>query len=253
MITKINSIYRRALSAARVISHLLPLTSYLLFLFYSLNLGAQRMTESLHKLQYAEMVINSLYVDSVDEAKLAEDGIRGMLSKLDPHSSYSTPKEVKELKEPLDGNFEGIGVQFNMMEDTLIVIQPVSNGPSERVGIIAGDRIVSVNDTAIAGVKMSKEEIMKRLRGPKGTKVELGVVRQGIGETLKFTVAGSADSATGTKAGNQALSQKRADYIFNLLTDKYGLTSDNFTVKALGGVDTAADPQLDRAVYIENN
>ena len=134
------------------------------------------------------MVINSLYVDSVDEVKLVEDGIRGMLSKLDPHSSYSTPKEVKELKEPLDGNFEGIGVQFNMMEDTLIVIQPVSNGPSERVGIIAGDRIVSVNDTSIAGVKMSKEEIMKRLRGPKGTKVVLGVVRSGIGETLKFTV-----------------------------------------------------------------
>lgn len=146
------------------------------------------MTESLHKLQYAEMVINSLYVDSVDEVKLVEDGIRGMLSKLDPHSSYATPKEVKELNEPLNGNFEGIGVQFNMMEDTLIVIQPVSNGPSERVGIIAGDRIVSVNDTAIAGVKMSKEEIMKRLRGPKGTKVELGVVRQGISETLKFTV-----------------------------------------------------------------
>ena len=158
------------------------------FLLFSSAANAQRMTESLHKLQYAEMVINSLYVDSVDEVKLVEDGIRGMLSKLDPHSSYSTPKEVKELKEPLDGNFEGIGVQFNMMEDTLIVIQPVSNGPSERVGIIAGDRIISVNDTAIAGLKMSKEEIMKRLRGPKGTKVELGVVRQGIGETLKFTV-----------------------------------------------------------------
>ena len=142
----------------------------------------------MHKLQYAEMVINSLYVDSVDEVKLVEDGIRGMISKLDPHSSYSTPKEVQELKEPLDGSFEGIGVQFNMMEDTLIVIQPVANGPSERVGILAGDRIISVNDTAIAGVKMSKEEIMKRLRGPKGTTVELGVVRQGIDKTLKFIV-----------------------------------------------------------------
>ena len=148
-----------------VFSFLFPLSTFLL---YSSTANAQRMTESLHKLQYAEMVINSLYVDSVDEVKLVEDGIRGMLSKLDPHSSYSTPKEVKELKEPLDGNFEGIGVQFNMMEDTLIVIQPVSNGPSERVGIIAGDRIISVNDTAIAGVKMSKEEIMKRLRGEGG-------------------------------------------------------------------------------------
>ena len=142
----------------------------------------------LRKLQYAELAVTNLYVDSVDEQKLVEDAIRGMLDKLDPHSSYATPKEVKELNEPLNGNFEGIGVQFNMMDDTLVVIQPVTNGPSEKVGIIAGDRIVSVNDTAIAGVKMSKEEIMKRLRGPKGTKVELGVVRLGIKDQLKFTV-----------------------------------------------------------------
>ena len=142
----------------------------------------------LRKLQYAELAITNLYVDSVDEQKLVEDAIKGMLDKLDPHSSYATPKEVKELNEPLNGNFEGIGVQFNMMDDTLVVIQPVTKGPSEKVGIIAGDRIVSVNDTAIAGVKMSKEEIMKRLRGPKGTKVELGVVRLGIKDKLTFTV-----------------------------------------------------------------
>lgn len=142
----------------------------------------------LRKLQFAEMAISRLYVDSVNEQKLVEDAIRGMLDKLDPHSSYLTPKEVKEASEPLNGNFEGIGVQFNMIEDTLLVIQPVTKGPSEKVGIIAGDRIVSVNDTAIAGVKMSKEEIMRRLRGPRGTKVLLGVVRQGISGQLKFTV-----------------------------------------------------------------
>ena len=142
----------------------------------------------LRKLNIAEISINNLYVDSVDEKKLVEDAIRGMLDKLDPHSSYMTPKEVKEANEPLNGNFEGIGVQFNLIEDTLLVIQPVTNGPSERVGIIAGDRIVTVNDTAIAGVKMSKEEIMKRLRGPKGTKVKLGVVRQGIKDRLTFVV-----------------------------------------------------------------
>jgi carboxyl-terminal processing protease len=142
----------------------------------------------LRKLQYAEVAINNLYVDSVDEKKLVEDAIRGMLEKLDPHSTYATPKEVKELSEPLNGNFEGIGVQFNMMDDTLMVIQPVTKGPSEKVGIIAGDRIISVNDTAIAGVNMSKEEIMKRLRGPKGTKVRLGIVRSGIKEKLEFTV-----------------------------------------------------------------
>ena len=111
----------------------------------------------LRKLQIAEIATTNLYVDSVDENKLVEDAIRGMLEKLDPHSSYSTPKEVKAMNEPLQGNFEGIGVQFNMVDDTLMVIQPVTNGPSEKVGIIAGDRIVSVNDTAIAGVKMSKD------------------------------------------------------------------------------------------------
>ncbi len=142
----------------------------------------------LFKLQIAEMAISNMYVDSVDEKKLVEDGIRGMLEKLDPHSAYLTAKEVKAADEPLSGGFEGIGVQFNMIDDTLMVIQPVVNGPSEKAGIIAGDRIVTVNDTAIAGVKMSREDIMRRLRGPKGTRVRLGVVRNGISETLQFTV-----------------------------------------------------------------
>ena len=142
----------------------------------------------MRKMVLAEMAITNLYVDSVDEKKLVEDGIRGMIEQLDPHSSYSTAKETKEMNEPLQGSFEGIGVQFNMVKDTLLVIQPVVNGPSERVGILAGDRIVSVNDTVIAGVKMSKEDIMKRLRGAKGSKVRLGVVRRGIAGILKFTV-----------------------------------------------------------------
>ena len=122
---------------------------------------ADKNSEStLRKLAIATMAISSLYVDSVDDTKLAEDAIRGMLEKLDPHSSYSTPKEVKALTEPLQGNFEGVGVQFNMLEDTLLVVQTVNGGPSEKVGILAGDRFVTVNDTAIAGVKMSKEDIM---------------------------------------------------------------------------------------------
>ena len=144
--------------------------------------------DALRKLQMAQVAISSVYVDEVDDAKLAEDAIRGMLEKLDPHSSYTTAKETKQFTEPLSGSFEGIGVQFNMVEDTLMVIQPVTNGPSEKVGIVAGDRIVAVSDTAIAGVKMSKEEIMRRLRGPKGTVAHLKVVRQGIRDTLRFDV-----------------------------------------------------------------
>ena len=146
------------------------------------------MEQSMRKLSMAQLAISSLYVDSVDEVKLTEDAINGMLSKLDPHSSYTNAEETKKMNEPLQGNFDGIGVQFNMLEDTLVVIQPVAKGPSEKVGILAGDRIVSVNDTAIAGVKMSREEIMRRLRGPRDTKVKLGVVRNGIKDRLEFIV-----------------------------------------------------------------
>jgi carboxyl-terminal processing protease len=145
-------------------------------------------TQAMRKLQMAEFAISNFYVDPVDDNKLVESAIIEMLSKLDPHSTYANPEEVKKMNEPLQGNFEGIGVQFQMMEDTLLVIQPVSNGPSERVGILAGDRITAVNDTAIAGVKMSTDDIMRRLRGPKGSKVNLTVVRRGVKEPLSFTV-----------------------------------------------------------------
>ena len=142
----------------------------------------------MRKLIMAEGAITSLYVDDVDEDKLVEAGIRAMLKELDPHSTYDDAEAVKKLNEPLQGNFEGIGVQFNIAEDTLLVIQTVSGGPSQRVGILAGDRIISVNDTAIAGVKMAREDMMKRLRGPKGTEARLGVVRRGVKEPMTFVV-----------------------------------------------------------------
>ncbi|MEG0456069.1 MAG: PDZ domain-containing protein, partial [Bacteroides sp.] len=145
-------------------------------------------TDALRKLQMAEFAITNLYVDKVDENKLVEEAIIKMLAQLDPHSTYSDAEEVKKMNEPLQGNFEGIGVQFQMIEDTLLVIQPVSNGPSEKVGILAGDRIIAVNDTAIAGVKMSTEDIMGRLRGPKDSKVNLTIVRHGVKDPLLFTV-----------------------------------------------------------------
>ena len=150
-----------------------------------MNLGED---SPMRKLQIAEMAITNLYVDSVDEQKMVEDGIRGMLEKLDPHSSYTTAKETKAMNEPLQGSFEGVGIQFNVSQDTLLVIQPTLGGPSEKVGIMAGDRIVAVNDTAIAGVKMSRDEMMRRLRGKKGSKVALTIVRRGIADRLSFTV-----------------------------------------------------------------
>lgn len=144
--------------------------------------------DALRKLQLAEVSIANLYVDTVDENKLVETAIVGMLKQLDPHSTYNNPEEVKEMNEPLQGNFEGIGVQFQMVEDTLLVVQPVSNGPSEKAGILAGDRIVAVNDSTIAGVKMSTEAIMKRLRGPKNSTVKLTIIRREVNEPLYFQV-----------------------------------------------------------------
>ena len=140
------------------------------------------------KLQLAEFAISNLYVDKVDEGEIVETAIISMLEKLDPHSTYSNPEEVKKLNEPLQGNFEGIGIQFNMATDTLFVIQPVSGGPSEKVGILAGDRIIEVNDTVIAGVKMSTDDVMRRLRGPKGSKVTVKIQRQGTAGLLPFTI-----------------------------------------------------------------
>lgn len=167
---------------------------FLLIAFaFALTSAAQRGMEDfdieqLRKLQMAHMAISSLYVDSVDQQKLTEDAIKGMLDKLDPHSAYTNAEETKKMNEPLEGNFEGIGVQFNILEDTLVIIKTVSKGPSEKVGILAGDRIISVDGEPIAGVKMSKDSIMKKLRGPKGTKPRLGIVRRGVKDVMYFTV-----------------------------------------------------------------
>lgn len=144
--------------------------------------------EQIKKLQMAQVAITSLYVDSVDQQKLAEDAINGMLSKLDPHSSYTNAKDTKKLNEPLSGNFEGIGVSFNMVKDTLVVLQVLSKGPCERAGVLAGDRIVAVNGVTIAGVKMDRDSIMTKLRGPKGTIANLDIVRRGTQGLLHFKV-----------------------------------------------------------------
>ena len=129
-VQKKNTMIKKAILCVAILL-LLPLT---IQAQVRINMGND---SPLRKLQIAEMAISNIYVDSVDEQKLVEDGIRGMIEKLDPHSSYMTAKEVKEANEPLQGNFEGIGVQFNMVEDTLLVIQPVVGGPSEKQGIIA--------------------------------------------------------------------------------------------------------------------
>ncbi|MGM9756009.1 MAG: S41 family peptidase [Parabacteroides sp.] len=149
---------------------------------------AQQASVDARKLQLALFAISNLYVDSTSETKLVEDAIVGMLEKLDPHSTYMDPEETKEMTEPLQGNFDGIGIQFNMLTDTVYVIQVIPGGPSEKVGLMAGDRIVEVDDTLIAGVKMKTTEVMKRLRGPKDTEVRVKVKRGENPDLMEFRI-----------------------------------------------------------------
>ena len=192
-----------------------------LLLAIILQVSAQQTIDSqLQKLLIAESAIENLYVDKINNAELVESAIRGMLKELDPHSTYLTPDEVEKSNESLQGNFDGIGIQFNMIEDTLFVVQPLPNGPSEKVGILAGDRIITVNDTTIAGVKMSQENIMKRLRGPKGTEVKIGVKRQGLDELVYFNVIRDKIPVNTVDAAYMA-----ADGVGYIKVSSFGLTT----------------------------
>lgn len=137
---------------------------------------------------YTLNAINSLYVDSVKEGNLVESSIVGMLKDLDPHSVYIPKEEVERMNEPLEGSFYGVGIQFQMLEDTLYVVQTVSGCPAAKVGVLPGDRMVFIEDTLIAGVKMQNTAIMKKLRGPKGTVVKVKMLRRGIPELIEFSI-----------------------------------------------------------------
>lgn len=152
---------------------------------YSRSNSASRQQQ---KLLMVENIVNNLYVDNVDEEKIVENAVRGILENLDPHSSYSTKEETTSSQETIQGSFSGIGIQFNMQKDTLYVVQTIAGGPSEKVGILPGDRFIAVDDSIIAGRKLKNTDIMKRLRGPKGTKVNIKVKRGSNAELLEFRI-----------------------------------------------------------------
>lgn len=143
---------------------------------------------SVYKMARFLQLVSSDYVDTINVDKLVDDAIVELLNKLDPHSVYITKDDVRAMNEPLEGNFEGIGVEFNIMNDTLMVVNPVPGGPSERVGIIAGDRIVVVDGKPIAGIGIKNSDVFKLLRGPKGTNVMVLVLRKGNPKPLEFNV-----------------------------------------------------------------
>ncbi|MBR4340833.1 MAG: PDZ domain-containing protein, partial [Bacteroidales bacterium] len=143
--------------------------------------NAQKLNRLLQYIRY-------YYVDSADFEKLADKAIVEMLKQLDPHSVYVPKKEVRRMNEPLEGNFDGIGVQFQIMKDTIVVVEPIKGGPSERVGIRAGDKIIRIDDSVAVGKICTNAWVFKKLRGKKGTKVSVDIRRGRETEPLHFTI-----------------------------------------------------------------
>ena len=141
-----------------------------------------------NKLDNVLNYIENEYVDEVSKEVLIEMAIPIILEDLDPHSQYIPASELQQVNEPLEGNFSGIGIQFNMLNDTLVVIQTIANGPSRKVGIVAGDRIIHVNGEEVAGKKMPSDSIVRRLRGPKGSEVHVDIMRRNVDKLLGFDI-----------------------------------------------------------------
>lgn len=151
-------------------------------------LQAQWTQESLKLAQVMDKV-SRFYVDSIDDSEVVEQTIVHMLHELDPHSSYLSKDELEQLNEQLEGEFEGIGVSFNILEDTIYIIRAIAGGPSERVGIRAGDRIVRVNGESVAGTGITTRDVQRLLKGPKGTTVDVSVHRRRVENLLEFTIS----------------------------------------------------------------
>ena len=143
---------------------------------------------SSNKLNALLRIIDDQYVDTVNMGELVEDAMPQILGELDPHSSYIPAKDLEAVNSDLKGSFSGIGIQFTIQQDTIHVNSVIQGGPSEKVGLMAGDRIIEVDDSAFVGKIVTNYESMKRLKGPKGSEVKLGVFRPGEKETLHFTI-----------------------------------------------------------------
>ena len=180
----------------------------------------ERPISSTHKLESLLQVIGHKYVDSVDMEELVEKTIPKVLAELDPHSVYIPVQKVEETNQELRGSFSGIGIQFMIQTDTIYVSDVISGGPAEKVGLMAGDRIVTIDDSLYVGKKISNDGAMKRLKGPKGSEVCLGIKRSGEKELLQFTIV----------RGNIPVKSIDASYLINdrwcyMKINKFGETT----------------------------
>ncbi|MCL5020299.1 MAG: S41 family peptidase, partial [Bacteroidetes bacterium] len=142
--------------------------------------------EQVEKFKDVLSLADKYYVDNVDTQKLTDAAISGMLSQLDPHSVYIPAKDVRQISEDFRGSFDGVGIEYDVVNDTLLVVSPIAGGPSELVGIQAGDKIITIDGKSAIGI--TRDEVQKKLRGPKGTKVTVTVVRAGVDKPMDFTI-----------------------------------------------------------------
>lgn len=153
---------------------------------YTINMGGA--SENARKITNLLNYVAEEYVDSIDMDGLTEDAIFSLLQQLDPHSGYIPARDLEAMNQPLQGNFDGIGVEFNIIRDTIVVVAPISGGPSEKLGIRAGDRIVTIEDTIVAGIGIKNEDVIGKLRGLRGTEVQVGIFRKGEKNLIDFII-----------------------------------------------------------------
>ncbi|MEZ4884486.1 MAG: S41 family peptidase [Chitinophagales bacterium] len=159
-------------------------------MYEKLHGQAPKMTNmsGISELQEVFNYIDAKYVDGVNDGKLAESAIEAALKELDPHSNYISPEDLQAVNEDLQGNFEGIGVEFSIVNDTIMVVTAIAGGPSDKLGIQSGDQIVAIEDSTIAGIGMTNDRVVKKLRGNKGTSVNVSIKRKGVNDLLKFDI-----------------------------------------------------------------
>ena len=172
---------------------LLLMAGILMGLYINKGVGKSQVSlEGGSKFDEVMWYVGNDYVDKPDAQKLQDEAIASMMEKLDPHSAYISLDEFNEVNDPLLGSFDGIGVQFRLEKDTIAVVSVIKGGPSEKVGILAGDRIVYVDDTLVASKKLTNEDVMRKLKGSKNTKVRVRVLRHGVEGLLDFTITRAA-------------------------------------------------------------
>ncbi|GAE18315.1 carboxy-terminal processing protease [Bacteroides pyogenes DSM 20611 = JCM 6294] len=199
--------------------------------FYAKHFAGNRLgiiNASSNKLNALLRIIDDQYVDTVNMGELVEKAMPQILAELDPHSTYIPAKNLEEINSELEGSFSGIGIQFTIQNDTIHVNAVIQGGPSEKVGLMAGDRIISVNDSAFVGKKINNELAMRTLKGPKGSQVKIGVKRSGEKQPLSFTIT-RGDIPQNTVDAAYMLTNE----IGYIKVSKFGRTSHMELLKAL--------------------